>query len=88
MKGSGYASPREAEIDLHAGARTASARLAELVQLTLVADGAIIDLHHYAQRQRAFDAPERLGTAGILLAGGAAGLLSVGLMRSSGAWGN
>jgi GAF domain-containing protein len=71
LKGSEYASP-EAGIALHAGARTASAKLAELVQLTLVADGAIIDLHHYAQRQRAIGVPERLGTAGVLLAGGAA----------------
>lgn len=71
LKGSEYASP-EVATDLPAGARTASARLAELIQLTLVADGAIIDLHHYAQRQRAIGAPERLATAGLLLAGGTA----------------
>lgn len=72
LKGSDYASPGEAAAGLRTAAGTASARLAELVQLTLVADGAIIDLHHYAQRQRAIGAPERLGTAGILLSGGVA----------------
>lgn len=40
------------------------------MQLTLVADGAIIDLRHYATRQRALGVPERLDTAGVLMAGG------------------
>jgi GAF domain-containing protein len=65
------ASP-EAAGDLRGGAGAASAGLAELIQLTLVVDGAIIDLHHYAARQRAIGASERLGTAGLLVAGGAA----------------
>ncbi len=71
LKGSGTAS-WEAEDGLNPGGRIASAKLAELVQLTLVADGAIVDLRHYAERQRAFAAAERLTTAGILLAGGEA----------------
>ncbi len=72
LKGSEYASQGEAAADLRPGAPIASARLAELVQLTLVADGAIIDLRHYATRQRATGASERLETAGVLMAGGAA----------------
>ncbi|MDV3457501.1 hypothetical protein RZN05_10940 [Sphingomonas sp. HF-S4] len=52
------------------GGRIAVARLAELVQLTLVADAAIIDLRAYAERQRAIGAAECLETAGILLPGG------------------
>jgi GAF domain-containing protein len=71
LKGSEFASRGEAAADLRPGAPVASARLAELVQLTLVADGAIIDLHNYAVRQRAIGAPERLDTAGVLMAGGA-----------------
>lgn len=70
LKGSDYAS-RETAAGLRPGARIASAKLAELVQLTLVADGVIIDLHHYAIRQRATGASERLETAGVLIAGGA-----------------
>lgn|GEM_PF-6176234 len=72
LKGPQPASPREAAAELPAGGRIASARLAELVQLTLVADGVIIDLRHYAERQRATGENERLETTGILLAGGAA----------------
>ena len=72
LKRSDYASQGQAVADPGPAARIASARLAELVQLTLVADGAIIDLRHYATRQRAVDAPERLETAGVLMAGGAA----------------
>ncbi|NIJ19352.1 hypothetical protein FHS95_001021 [Sphingomonas naasensis] len=72
LKGPQPASQREAAAELPAGGRIASARLAELVQLTLVADGVIIDLRHYAERQRATGDGERLDTAGILLAGGAA----------------
>lgn len=72
MRRSESASPEGAAADLRGGAGTASAGLAELIQLTLVVDGAIIDLHHYAARQRAIDASERLGTAGLLMAGGAA----------------
>lgn len=71
LKGSGQAS-REVDDRLNPGGRIASAKLAELVQLTLVVDGAIVDLRHYAERQRAFGAGERLATAGILLAGGEA----------------
>ncbi|KRC81684.1 hypothetical protein ASE13_04715 [Sphingomonas sp. Root241] len=70
LKRSDYASPREAIADPRPAARIASARLAELVQLTLVADGAIIDLRRYATRQRTIGAPERLETAGVLMAGG------------------
>jgi GAF domain-containing protein len=70
LKGSGYASPEAAD-DLNPGRRIASAKLAELVQLTLVSDGAIIDLRAYAERQRAIGASERLETAGMLLSGGA-----------------
>lgn len=40
------------------------------MQLTLVTDGAIVDLRHYATRQRAIGASERLDTAGVLIAGG------------------
>jgi hypothetical protein len=61
---------RQADGGLDPGSRIASARLAELVQLTLVADGAIIDLRHYAERQRALGMAELLGTAGLLIAGG------------------
>jgi GAF domain-containing protein len=71
LKRSDYASQGEAVADPRPAARIASARLAELVQLTLVADGAIIDLRHYATRQRAIGASERLETAGVLMAGGA-----------------
>ena len=52
------------------GGRITVARLAELVQLTLVADAAIIDLRPYAERQRAIGAAEYLETGGILLPGG------------------
>lgn len=72
LKGPQPASRREAAAELPAGGRIASARLAELVQLTLVADGVIIDLRHYAERQRATGSAERLESTGILLAGGAA----------------
>ena len=72
MKRSDCASPREAVADPRPAARIASTRLAELVQLTLVADGAIIDLRRYATRQRMTGAPERLETAGVLMAGGLA----------------
>jgi GAF domain-containing protein len=58
------------EDGLNPGGRIASAGLAGLVQLTLAADGAIIDLRHYAERQRALGKPERLSTSGVLLAGG------------------
>ena len=71
LKGSSRAS-WEADERLNTGGRIASAKLAALVQLTLVADGAIVDLRHYAERQRALGAAERLTTAGILLAGGEA----------------
>jgi hypothetical protein len=71
LKGSGYASP-EVERDLNPGGRIAATKLAELVQLTLVADAAIIDLRPYAERQRATGGAERLETAGILLSGGEA----------------
>lgn len=71
LKGSEYASQGEAAAELRPGAPVASARLAELIQMTLVADGAIIDLHNYAIRQRAIGASERLETAGVLMAGGA-----------------
>jgi hypothetical protein len=71
LKGPQPASPQAAAADFHQGGRATTARLAELVQLTLVADGVVIDLRHYAERQRGMDAFERLETAGILLAGGA-----------------
>jgi GAF domain-containing protein len=71
LRGSEQAA-REAEDGLNADGGVASARLAELVQLTLAADGAIVDLRPYAERQRALGAGERLQTAGLLIAGGAA----------------
>jgi GAF domain-containing protein len=71
LKGSRQAS-WEVDDRLNPGGRIACVKLAELVQLTLVADGAIVDLRHYAERQRALGVPERLTTAGILLAGGEA----------------
>jgi len=70
LRGSRQASWEEG--GLNPGGALASARLAELVQLTLVSDGAIIDLRHYAERQRALGAAERPTTAGLLLAGGEA----------------
>ncbi|ATY34182.1 GAF domain-containing protein [Sphingomonas psychrotolerans] len=70
-----------ADDGLNPAGAVASARLAELVQLTLAADGAIIDLRAYAERQRALGAPERLKTAGILLAGGEAELSETLLWR-------
>jgi GAF domain-containing protein len=71
LRGHGSASQGAAD-DLLAGGRVATAKLAELVQLTLVADAAIIDLRTYAERQRAIGGAERLGTAGILMSGGEA----------------
>ena len=71
LRGSGQTS-WQAKGDLHPRGRVASARLAELIQLTLVADAAIVDLRPYAERQRASGATEYLDTAGILLTGGKA----------------
>jgi GAF domain-containing protein len=71
LRGSGQAS-WEAKDGLRPRGRVASARLVELIQLTLVADAAIVDLRPYAERQRAIGAAEHLETAGILLSGGEA----------------
>lgn len=60
-------------------AETASSRIAELVQLALDADVAILDLHGYSERQRATGAIEALSTSGafrVLELGGPAAELS------------
>lgn len=62
--------PSAAE-DLDTRGRVAVVRLAELVQLTLVCDAAIIDLRPYAELRRATGTVELLETAGVLLPGGA-----------------
>jgi GAF domain-containing protein len=80
LRGSGQTS-WQAKGGLQPRGRVASARLAELVQLTLVADAAIVDLRPYAERQRATGAAEHLETAGILLSGGEAETSEVLLWR-------